>query len=178
MIGIRHIERILPWRCAPCWQALRNGVLGTAALLLWGCAVLGPKFEKPSLAVSDIRMLEGNLFSQTFLVTLRIQNPNDQALPVKGLWADLKVGGEPFASGVTSRAFTVPALGESEFELRVNANLAVGVLKLLSSSQDRHSAINYELDGKVSVDLPFMRSIPFHENGVYSLSGSRSAETL
>lgn len=168
----------MPWRHAPCWPGLRGCILGAVAVLLCGCAVLAPKFEKPSLEVADIRMLDGNLFSQTFLVTLRIQNPNDQALPVKGLWADLKVAGEPFASGVTNRAFTVPALGQSEFELRVNANLALGVLKLLSSSQDRRNSIDYELDGKVSVDLPFMRSIPFHQNGVYSLDGSRSAGSL
>lgn len=120
-------------------------------------------------------MLEGSLFSQTFLVTLRIQNPNDRALPVRGLWADLKIAGEPFASGVTNRAFTVPALGDSEFELKVNANMALGVLKLLSRNADQRDSVEYELNGKVSVDLPFLHSIPFHESGRYSLEDSRSA---
>jgi len=129
------------------------------------------------LQVANIQMLEGNFFSQTFLVTLRIQNPNDRALPVNGLSANLKIAGEPFATGVTNRAFTVPALGETEFDLKVNANMALGVLKLLSRSQDQRDSIDYELSGKVSVDLPFMRSIPFHQNGAYSLKGSRSAGT-
>ena len=55
-----------------------------------GCALFTPKFERPNLAVTNIQMLEGNFFSQTFLVTLKIQNPNDRALPVNGLAADLQ----------------------------------------------------------------------------------------
>lgn len=148
-----------------------------AMLMLAGCSWFSPHFERPSLQVANIQMLDGNFFSQTFLVTLRIQNPNDRALPVNGLSADLKIAGEPFATGVTNRAFTVPALGETEFDLKVNANMALGVLKLLSRSQDQRDSIDYELNGKVSVDLPFMRSIPFHQNGAYSLKGSRSAGT-
>ncbi|MFO1468807.1 MAG: LEA type 2 family protein [Steroidobacteraceae bacterium] len=142
-----------------------------------GCALFTPKFERPNLAVTNIQMLEGNFFSQTFLVTLKIQNPNDRALPVNGLAADLKIAGEPFATGVTNRAFNVPALGEAEFDMRVNANMALGVLKILSRSPEQRDAIDYELNGKVSIDLPFMRSIPFHQNGALSLKGTRSAGT-
>ena len=55
-------------------------------------------------------MRGGNLLQQNFAVKLKIQNPNDRALPVSGLHAELNVGGEQIASGVSNRAFVVPAV--------------------------------------------------------------------
>jgi LEA14-like dessication related protein len=145
--------------------------LGMLLALLSGCSLFAPKFERPNLSVTNIQLLDGNFFAQNFLVRLKIQNPNNQSLPVNGLNADLKIAGEPFASGVTNRAFTVPAFGETEFEMTVSANMAMGLLKLLAKNQDQRDSIDYQLDGKVSIDRAFMRSIPFHQSGQYSLKG-------
>ena len=38
-------------------------VVGTA-----GCSLLTPKFERPTLSVSSVEMVSGNLFQQNFLV--------------------------------------------------------------------------------------------------------------
>ena len=143
----------------------------TCAAFLAACSLFTPKFERPNLSVVGIQMLDGNFFQQNFLVRLKIQNPNDRALPVNGLGADLKIAGEKFATGVSNRAFTVGAYGETEFEMTVSANMAVGLLKLLAKGDSKLDAIDYDLSGKVSIDLPFMRSIPFHQNGAYSLKG-------
>ena len=58
-------------------------------------------------------MQKGNLLQQSFLVKFEIQNPNDRAMPVSGLHAELNVGGERIASGVSNRAFVVPPLGRA-----------------------------------------------------------------
>jgi len=147
------------------------------ALLLSGCSLLTPKFERPNLSVVGIQMLDGNFFQQNFLVRLKLQNPNDRALPVNGLGADLTIAGEPFATGVSNRAFTVGAYGETEFEMTVSANMAVGLLKLLARGDKQLDSIDYELNGKVSIDLPFMRSIPFHQRGAYSLKGKTFSDS-
>jgi LEA14-like dessication related protein len=141
------------------------------ASLLAACSLFTPKFERPNLSVVGIQMLDGNFFQQNFLVRMRIQNPNDRALPVNGLGAELKIAGESFATGVSNRAFTVGAFGETEFEITVRANMAVGLLKLLSKGDKQLDSIDYDLSGKVSIDLPFMRSIPFHQSGAYSVKG-------
>jgi LEA14-like dessication related protein len=153
------------------WRAAGFLAAAGAVLVLGACSLFAPKFERPNLSVAAIQMLDGNFFQQNFLVRLKIQNPNNRELPVDGLSADLKIAGEPFASGVSNRAFVVPAFGETEFEMTVSANMAVGLLKLLAKNQDQRESIDYELNGKVSIDLPFMRSIPFHQNGAYSLKG-------
>jgi LEA14-like dessication related protein len=152
-------------------RGLRVSVVFACLALLEACSLFAPKFERPNLQVVGIQMLDGNFFQQNFLVRLKIQNPNNRALPVNGLGADLTIAGEKFASGVSNRAFTVEAFGESEFEMTVSANMAVGLLKLLAKNDNKLEAIDYDLSGKVSIDLPFMRSIPFHQNGSYSLKG-------
>ncbi len=137
-------------------------------LLLLGTVACAPKFERPNLTVLGIEMQSGNFLQQTFLVKFQIQNPNDRTLPVSGLHAELNVGGERIASGVSNRAFVVPPLGETEFDMNITANMALALLKLASTHAD---SIDYEVTGAASLDLPFLRNLPFRQNGSFSLKG-------
>jgi LEA14-like dessication related protein len=118
-------------------------------------------------------MRSGNLLQQNFAVKLNIQNPNDRALPVRGLHAELNVGGEQIASGVSDRAVIVPALGESEFDLTINANIALALLKLADRAKQHADSIDYEISGEASIDLPFLRNLPFRQTGSFKLSGNQ-----
>jgi LEA14-like dessication related protein len=144
-------------------------LLLAATLGLAACAVLAPKFEKPNLSVVNLEMLNGNFFQQNFRVTFKIQNPNDRVLPVKGLHADLHVGGETIASGVSSQAFVLPAFGEAQFDMLVTANLAMSLLKLAGKVDGRNGAVDYDLTGAVNIDLPLLRDLPFHQSGSFAL---------
>ncbi len=83
----------------------------------------------------SIELRGGNLLQQNFAVKLNIQNPNDRALPVRGLHAELNVGGEQIASGISDRAVVIPAFGESEFDLTITANLALGLAQTRRQGQ-------------------------------------------
>ena len=137
--------------------------LGTTA-----CSLVAPTFEKPNLSVVSIELVSGNLLQQNFLVKLNIQNPNDRALPVNGLHAELNVAGERLASGVSNRAFVVPALGATDFDMTITANVALALLKLTQRTDPQSDSIDYEVTGAASVDLPFLRSVPFHQRGSFS----------
>jgi len=139
-------------------------------VLLVCTAACAPKFERPNLSVVSIEMQHGNLFQQSFQVKFQIQNPNDRSLPVSGLHADLSVAGERIASGVSDRAFVVPAMGESEFDMTITANMALALLKLANQRSD---SIDYEMSGAASLDLPFMHNLPFHQSGSLSLKSFR-----
>jgi LEA14-like dessication related protein len=137
------------------------------------CTLLTPKFTRPNVSVVSVEMRSGNLLQQNFAVKLNIQNPNDRALPVSGLHVELNVGGEQIASGVSDRAFVVPALGESEFDMTIKANMALALLKLANKMDQQSDSIDYDLTGAASIDLPFLRDLPFHQTGSFSLKGMR-----
>jgi LEA14-like dessication related protein len=135
------------------------------ALLLCaaGCT---PKFERPTITVTSIDMQSGNILQQNFLVKFQVQNPNDRTLPVSGLHAELDVGGQRIASGVSNRAFVVPPMGQSEFDMTITANMALALLQLANQHTD---SIDYEVTGAASLDLPFLHALPFHQSGSFSL---------
>ncbi len=138
-----------------------------------GCSLVAPHFEKPILSVIGIELAGGNLLQQNFLVKFNVQNPNDRALPVTGLHAELNVLGERVASGVVDRAFVVPAQGSSQFDMTISANLALVLFKLKSSADNHSDEIDYDLTGAAGIDLPFLREVPFHQHGVFSLKALR-----
>ena len=143
------------------------------SLVLSACSLMAPKFNRPNVTVIGIEMRGGNLLQQNFAVKLNIQNPNDRALPVRGLHTELSVGGERIASGVSDRAVVIPAFSESEFDMTITANLALALLKLTDKANSRADSIDYDLTGAASIDLPFLRNLPFHQSGTLKLPGSR-----
>jgi LEA14-like dessication related protein len=138
-------------------------------LTLSACSLMAPKFNRPNVTVIGIELRGGNLLQQNFAVRLNIENPNDRALPVRGLHAELNVGGERIASGVSDRAVLIPAFGESEFNLTITANLALALLKLADRANQHADSIDYDLTGAASIDLPFLRNLPFHQTGALKL---------
>jgi LEA14-like dessication related protein len=139
------------------------------SVVVGACSLVAPKFNRPNVTVTSIEMRGGSLLQQNFVVKLNIQNPNGRALPVRGLHTELSVGGERIASGVSDRAVVIPAFGESEFDMTITANLALALLKLTDKANSRADAIDYELTGAASLDLPFLRNLPFHQAGSFSL---------
>ena len=141
------------------------------AAALAACSVLAPKFNRPNVSVVGIELRGGNLLQQNFAVKLHIQNPNDRALPITGVHVELHVGGEQIASGVSDHAVLVPAQGESDFDMSIKANVALVLLKLADKMDQHSNSIDYDLTGAASVDLPFLRDLPFHQSGTFPLQG-------
>ena len=142
-------------------------------LALGACSLIAPKFNRPNVTVIGIEMRSGNLLQQKFAVKLNIKNPNDRALPVRGLHAVLNVDGQQIAGGASDRAVIVPAFGESEFDMTINANIALALLKLADKANQHADSLDYELTGEASIDLPFLHSLPFRQTGSFKLDGNQ-----
>ena len=136
------------------------------ALGLSGCSLFTPKLEKPTLSVVNVQLLKGDLLHQELKVRMRVQNPNDRQLPVKGLSYELDVDGQEFAHGISGESFVVPAHGEAEFDLSVSANMASLLVKMLGQGGD---SLDYQLSGKISLSAGLLRSFSFNEHGSFKL---------
>jgi LEA14-like dessication related protein len=135
--------------------------------LFAGCAAL-PKFEAPKLSVVALKMQGGDFFSQKLLVRMRVFNPNDRELPIKGITYRIEVNDAELGNGSTAAPFIVPAMGEAEFDMQITANLA-GALGKLLSRHNSSEALDYRLSGDVSLSSGFLRRIPFDERGSVKL---------
>jgi len=145
-------------------RALRGAVLGV--LLLAGCASF--KFEAPKLSVISMKMQSADIFSQRLQVRMRVMNPNDRELPVKGISYRIEVNDAELAQGMADSPFVVPAQGEAEFDVQVTANLATALSQILGH-RGSPDTIDYRLIGEVNLASGFLRRIPFDERGSVKL---------
>jgi len=148
----------------------RWGLVGLVALpliALSGCAAL-PKFESPKLSVVALKVQGGDFFSQRLQVRMRVFNPNDRELPIKAITYSLEVSDTEIGNGSTAAPFTVPAMGEAEFDMQITANLA-GVIGKLLSRKNSSDPLPYRLVGDVSLSSGFLKRIPFDERGSVKL---------
>jgi len=149
---------------------LRAIRISLVALLLGGCSLFVPKLETPRLSVVNVEVLKTDLWEQRMKVRMRVQNPNDRPIPVKGLTVALEVQGQELAHGVSGAAFNVPALGEAEFDMNMTANMAGAIIKLLGRGSDPlGDQVEYRVRGKISLSEGLLRSIPFEDHGTFKL---------
>jgi LEA14-like dessication related protein len=140
------------------------------AACLAGCAALAPKLEAPDLSIVNVELMDSTLLEQRMRVRMRVQNPNDRSLPVRGLSYTLEVDGQELAQGVSDNSFNVPAFGETEFDMTLRTNMALTLLRVLGKGGSTNTdAIGYLIRGRVSLSEGFVRSIPFEHRGVFNL---------
>jgi LEA14-like dessication related protein len=138
-------------------------------LALGGCSLFVPKLETPKLSVINVELQKSDLWEQRMKVRMRVENPNDRPIPVKGLTVALDVQGQELAHGVSGASFNVPALGEAEFDMNMTANMAGALLKLLGSNNQLGDSVDYRVRGKLSLSEGLLRSIPFEDRGTFRL---------
>lgn len=138
-------------------RAIAIAVLGA---ILVGCASLGGLNEPPRVSLVGIEPLDFRLLEQRFRVTLRIQNPNDRDITVRGLDYEIVVNDRVFAQGVSGKPVTIPAWGENTAEVEVVSTLQRVMEQLEALAARGEPGLDYAISGHVSVDgIPF--PVPF-----------------
>lgn len=147
-------------------------------LCLSGCAGVYGLKEDPKISIADIRIQEVKAMEGIFVIKLRILNPNDVALDLRGINCDLEINKRHFASGIGDSNQSVPPFGTAIVPVEVYAS----VLDIISSVADlMHSAgkipstdkpLPYTLKGTARVGVHgFSKAIPFNSSGELSLKG-------
>jgi LEA14-like dessication related protein len=146
---------------------MRSVPLLLLAVALTGCVMFVPKLETPRLSIVDLEVRKASLIEQQLRVRMRVENPNDRTLPIKGLSYTVYLGGQEFATGVSDTSFVVPALGTAEFNMDVTANAAGALFAILGKPSGQ--GIDYRMKGRVDLSHGWLRSIPFEQSGSFTL---------
>ena len=140
-----------------------------AGLLLSGCSLMRlQQAEPPRVTLTSLAPVKLSVFEQRFDLGLRLQNPNDFALPVQALDYTLAINGEDFASGVSRTDLTVPAFGEEVVTVTVTTDLLSSLDRLRRWQRDPPRSVAYRLSGRAHLaDTPVR--LPFSYTGSVGL---------
>lgn len=141
--------------------------LFSTLLLLAGCSALVPKLEPPKFEVIGLNVLGGDQKYQQLRLRLEVTNPNDRQIAVKSIDYQVAVAGTDFAQGTSPEAFTVPALGKTQFDLDMNADFGA-MLRVLAAHLGE-PALPYEVNGHVHLAEGLIREFPFKGHGQLAL---------
>ena len=131
-----------------------------------------PKIAVPKLALVSVAMTSADIFHPQFSVRLNVENPNDQELPITGIDYKLFLEGDSFAEGVSNKPFTVPAKGDTDFDMIVRTNFVSSAGRLVSRLNGRDQ-VQYVFEGKLLTDISGSKTIPFQETGTATLKVKR-----
>ena len=146
---------------------LRGSVGLRAALFLSACASTETMITTPTVQLKSVELSKVGFNQQTFLLGFDVSNPNSFPLPVQAVQYRLFFDDKRFASGETQGNFTVPAHADDQFVLSVNVNFldsATQLTSLLRGGVPEH--VEYELQGSLAIDIPFVKPVPFSSTGV------------
>jgi LEA14-like dessication related protein len=148
-----------------------------AALLaaLCGCADLTRSlntFKEPRVSLAGLAVKELNLLEPSFLVRLKVENPNDLNVSLDGADVALALNGQPVATGTSRGPLTLARLGSSEMDVEVKAGTLSVVQQILGLQANQ--ALGYDVSGHLNVLnwLGALGRVPFN------LKGSVDRDTL
>ena len=146
------------------WPTLT--LLLSSVLWLSGCAMfgMGRSYEKPDISLANVEMLKANLWEQNFQLSLRVDNPNDRSLPIRGMHYEIFLNEARLATGVSDTHFTVPAYGSEYFELNVRSNLWRHVRDIVKMVEEQQP-VSYRIEGHIRTGLFMSPAVTLHEKG-------------
>ncbi len=121
-------------------------------MLSAGCATLGAYSQTPRVSLNDVRPLDMTLFEQRYLLTLRIQNPNEADLPIRGMSYTVYINDTKFADGVSPQAVTVSAFGERVVEVEAVSNLLRVIEQFRHRDGGSRGKLNWRITGGLSLE--------------------------
>lgn len=144
------------------------------ACVLSACAGTGTLIDSPTVSLTSVRLADVSFSRQTFHLGFDVDNPNPFPLPIQAVEYRVMLDEEKFAGGETEGRFTIPARGHDDFTISVDLdvlNTAAQLSSLLLGGM--REAVSYELQGNLTVDIPFSKPLPFSSTGVIQVLGNR-----
>ena len=134
------------------------------AATLTACSLFGGYQETPRVSLVSIQPIEMGLLEQRYGLQLRILNPNDKEIPVKGLSYSIEINGHEFAYGVSRQPVTIPPFSEALLDVEVVSNLLNVLQQFQEMSSENSNSLKYRLKGKISL-AKSLAKLPFNVEG-------------
>lgn len=145
--------------------ALARLVLLGFILSLAGCAGgFDSDVHDPQIRLLRVETVSARLMQQRFILHLRIDNPNDSVLQVRGLTYAVRLDDLLLAEGEYGQWFRVDANGRRTVKVEVRTNLwqhARPLAKMLR----KHAPLHYRLEGTLRTGLFFARNLHLSRSG-------------
>ncbi len=139
--------------------------------LLWlsGCTSLMSDLDPPTINIENVRSLPTAGTGPRFEITLRIANPNKQALEIAGISYAMDLLGRELVTGVTNEVPRIAPYTEETVTLEAGVNL-LQVLRLLGDlGRGQGEVLEYRFRAKIDFEgfLPTQR---VEESGTLALN--------
>lgn len=149
--------------------SIRLGCLILLISLASGCSTwFGRDFQEPEVQLTHVELVYARLLEQEFLLEFRVDNPNDQSLPVRGISYNLNLNGIPLGRGQSNQWLTVPAHGSARLKLRAHTNLWRHIKNISSLLKRPDQPVRYALEAELKTGLLFNKKIPVRHQGSFT----------
>lgn len=128
---------------------VRLGVLLCALSMLSACASLMGDRDPPTVSVENVRSLPGEGSAPRFEITLRIANPNKEALDIAGISYSIDILDHSLVTGVTNQVPHIDAYSEQTVTLEAGVNLFQLLRLLADLGRQRSEALDYRFAAKI-----------------------------
>ena len=147
---------------------IRHLLLLCLSVTLTACATLTGDLDPPQITIENVESLPNSGSTPRFLITLRIANPNKQALDIVGVSYSMELLGKELVSGVTNDVPRIEAYSEETVELEAGIRLFELLRLLASLGREQADELDYRFSAKIDFEgfLPTQR---VEETGVISL---------
>lgn len=142
--------------------------------LMSGCAGTAELANPPRVSLAGLRLAEIGLVEQRYAARLRIQNPSDARLRVRGMEYTIYINGRKFADGVSDRNFSVAAYSERIVEVILTSTVLRVYEQFKNLSEGEAKAFRYRIAGSLSLSGQ-PETIPFSYEDVLELSAGAGA---
>jgi LEA14-like dessication related protein len=150
---------------ATCTTYLRLVLLLGLVAGLGGCSWFSGELQDPSVQLQKVEVVRARLVEQEFLLHLRLDNPNDSDLPIRGMTFSLYLNDIKLADGESDVWATVPANGHRTLKIPLRTNLW-SKLKPIAKMLEKHDQpIRYRFYGVADTGVLFGSSVHLERNG-------------
>jgi LEA14-like dessication related protein len=152
-------------------RTLRRLAAGTLLLIVASTSVVfAAGLTAPAISIAGIHSPTLSTEGAQLICSVRVENPNDVALPVSGGNVNLKLAGSPAAKGRLLEGITIPARGARDVDLLVDLDMAATISWLPMFMDNKAFTLPFEVDGFVDVDHADLGRVVFHETGDVSMT--------